>query len=188
MVYFPIYLKLDNKKILIVGGGKIAAHKINKLLDFTKDITIIAPHIIPKTMQLIQTNSLQVFKRRYKKGDIDTFNIVIVAVDDIEVQKEVYAECRQKGILCNSVDSMEYCDFIFPSYTKKGALTIAYSTSGTSPSFAKYLRCAIERLLPDSIVEFLSNMQRLRQELPKGKERMELLDKRAKEYIDQHFN
>jgi len=185
MAYFPAYLKLDSKKILVVGGGKIAGEKIEKLLDFTTSITVIAPQISPKTMQLINGHSLESFKRLYKEGDIDMFDIVIVAVDDLEVQKSIYEECREKRILCNSVDSVEYCDFIFPSYTKKGPLTIAYSTSGISPAFAKYLRRAIEQFIPDSVTEFLSQMQRLRRELPKGKERMQLLDKKAKAYVDQ---
>jgi precorrin-2 dehydrogenase/sirohydrochlorin ferrochelatase len=91
-------------------------------------------------------------------------------------------------MLCNSVDSVDYCDFIFPSYTRKGALTVAFSTSGISPSVAKYLRRAIERTIPDSIADFLEEMKTLRASLPKGKERMKLLDAKAKAYIDKIFN
>ncbi len=187
MSYFPAFIKLDNKKILIIGGGKIAGEKLEKLLDFTISITVIAPEILPKTRQYIQQHSLQKLERRYQSGDIDDFDIVIVAVDDIEMQKRVYEECEAKRILCNSVDSIDYCDFIFPSYTKKGPLTIAYSTSGISPAFAKYLRRTMEQLIPDSVTDFLSQMQLLRKSLPKGKERMQLLDEKAKTYVKQLF-
>ncbi|SFV57033.1 Siroheme synthase / Precorrin-2 oxidase / Sirohydrochlorin ferrochelatase [hydrothermal vent metagenome] len=187
MSYFPAFIKLDNKKILIVGGGKIAGEKLQKLLDFTDDITLIASEFLAETMQLASKHSLQTLKKSYKEGDIDGFDIVIVTVDDIEVQKSIYKECQAKRILCNSVDSVAYCDFIFPSYTKKGDLTIAYSTSGISPSFAKYLRRTMEQLIPDSVNDFLAQMQKLRKELPKGKERMQLLDAKAKQYVESLF-
>ena len=187
MAYFPAFLKLDNCKILVVGGGNIAGEKIKKLLDFTKEITIIAPKISDSVKTIIDNNNLEFKQRSYNKGDIKGFFIVVVAVDDLSLQKEIYDECQNYNILCNSVDSVEYCNFIFPSYTKKGALTVAISTSGVSPSFAKYLRRAIEATIPDSIVDFLEEMKQLRSSLPKGNERMNLLDKKAKTYIENLF-
>ncbi|BCD63064.1 precorrin-2 dehydrogenase / sirohydrochlorin ferrochelatase [Nitratiruptor sp. YY08-26] len=187
MSFFPAYLKLDNKKILVVGGGKIAGDKISHLLDFTHNITIIAPEIDERVQEFITTHNLPYHKRSYQRGDVDGFFIVIVAVDDLEVQKTVYQECHKYGALCNAVDSVAYCDFIFPSYIKKGELIIAFSTSGASPALSKYLRRAIEKLLPANIASFLQELKTLRATLPKGKERMELLDKRAKEYIQKHF-
>ena len=187
MAYFPAFLKLDNCKILVIGGGNIAGEKIKKLLDFTKEITIIAPKISDSVKTIIDNNNLEFKQRSYNKGDIKGFFVVVVAVDDISLQKEIYNECQNYNILCNSVDSVEYCNFIFPSYTKKGALTVAFSTSGVSPSIAKYLRQAIETIIPDSIVDFLEEMKQLRSSLPKGKERMDLLDKKAKTYIENLF-
>ena len=187
MAYFPAFLKLDNCKILVIGGGNIASEKIKKLLDFTKEITIIAPKISDSVKTIIDNNNLEFKQRSYNKGDIKGFFIVVVAVDDISLQKEIYNECQNYNILCNSVDSVEYCNFIFPSYTKKGVLTVAFSTSGVSPSMAKYLRQAIEAIIPDSIVDFLEEMRELRSSLPKGKERMDLLDKKAKTYIENIF-
>lgn len=187
MAYFPAFLKLDNCKILVIGGGNIAGEKIKKLLDFTKEITIIAPKISDSVKTIIDNNNLEFKQRSYNKGDIKGFFIVVVAVDDISLQKEIYNECQNYNILCNSVDSVEYCNFIFPSYTKKGVLTVAFSTSGVSPSMAKYLRQAIEAIIPDSIVDFLEEMRELRSSLPKGKERMDLLDKKAKTYIENIF-
>ena len=187
MAYFPAFLKLDNCKILVVGGGNIAGEKIKRLLDFTEEITIIAPKISDSVKDIIDKKNLELKQRSYNKGDIKNFFIVIVAVDDLSLQKEIYDECQKYNILCNSVDSVDYCNFIFPSYTKKGALTVAFSTSGVSPSIAKYLRQAIETIIPDSIVDFLEEMKQLRSSLPKGKERMDLLDKKAKTYIENLF-
>ena len=185
MSYFPAYLKLDYKKILIIGGGKIAADKLSHLLDFTSDIVLLAKEFDQNILELSSKNRLKTIQKRYEKNDIDGFDIVIVAIDDIDKQKEIYLEAKSKKILCNSVDAVEYCDFIFPSYIKKGDLTISVSTSGASPAVAKYLRRFIENLIPKDIDKFLLEMKNLRKKLPKGKKRMELLDKKAKEFFNE---
>ncbi len=187
MSFFPAFLNMDNKKVLVVGGGKIAADKIEKLLEFTTQITIVAPDISPRTQKLIESHHLTLFRRAYKPGYVEGFFIVVVAVDDLALQKSIYEECHHYGALCNAVDSTEYCDFIFPSFIKRGDLVVAFSTSGVSPGLAKYLRRAIEQLIPADIEEFLAHIKHLRQTLPKGKERMRLLDQKAKEYITKHF-
>jgi len=187
MSYFPALIKLEEKKILVIGGGKIATDKISHILDFTKNITIIAPKINNKVEDFIKTYSLEFKKREYKDGDIDGSDLVVVATDDLKLQKRVFLECEKRNILCNSVDSIDYCNFIFPSYIKRGDLVISFSTSGSSPSLSKYLRRAFERLLPKDIESFLQELKRVRKTHPKGKERQKILDKKAKEYIDKFF-
>jgi precorrin-2 dehydrogenase/sirohydrochlorin ferrochelatase len=184
MAYFPAFIKLDGRKVLIVGGGKIASEKLEKILDFTSDVSIITPKLSSKMQILIKNNDLYFEKRVYKKGDIYGFNIVIIAVDNIEIQKSIYEESRNRGVLCNSVDSINYCDFIFPSYIKDGDLTIAISTSGASPSVSKYLKKFFLKNIPLSLPQFLKEMKHLRVNLPKGKERMKLLDTKAKNYFE----
>ncbi len=188
MAYFPAFLKLDDRKVLLVGGGHIAAEKLEKLLDFTRDITVVAPDISESVAQEADKHGLTIFRRPFEMADLEGVFMVIVAVDDLALQKAIYDACQSRHILCNSVDSVDYCDFIFPSYTKKGDLTVAFSTSGVSPSVAKYLRRAIESYIPDAIAEFLVEMKRLRASLPKGKARMQKLDAKAKAYIEKIFN
>ena len=189
MAYFPAFIKLDNIDILIVGGGHIASEKLGHLLDFTTNITIIAPKICDKMRQMISEYNLSYENKKYIKGDINSFGIVIVAVDDISLQNDIYTEAKLlPNCLVNSVDSVNYCDFIFPSYIKKDDLTIAISTSGSSPAVAKYLRQYLQNLIPDSIGEFLKTMKNYRKTMPKGKARMEFLDKKAKEFIKKLFN
>ena len=188
MSYFPAFIKLDNKKILIVGGGYIAYEKLDHLLDFTKDISVIALDLSDEMSARIEAESLLYEKRAYEVGDIKEYAVVIVAVDDIPLQAEIFQESKKYNCLCNSVDSVDYCDFIFPSYIKKDDLTIALSTSGASPAVAKHLKLYLRDLIPESISEFLKEMKGLRKTLPKGKERMKMLDEKAKKYIESWGN
>ena len=164
MAYFPAFLQLENKSILIVGGGYIALEKLEKLLDFTNDISIISLEYSDAMLKEINDNNLTYEQRAYEVGDIRDCAIVIVAVDSLELQEEIFYESKNYNCLCNSVDSVKFCDFIFPSYVKREELTVAISTSGTSPAFAK-------------------EMKTLRQTIPKGKERMKMLDNKAKDYV-----
>jgi len=184
MAYFPAFIKLDDLKILIIGGGNIAFEKCYHLLDFTKNIEVIALDFNIQMKKLINDNNLKYTQRKYKKDDIKDFNIVITAIDDIALQKSIFFETKQyPNCQCNSVDSPKYCDFIFPSYIKKGDLTIAVSTSGSSPALAKHLRKYLEQLIPDSIVNFLIEMKGYRSSMKKGQERMDFLDKKTTDYI-----
>ena len=184
MSYFPAFIKLDKQKILIVGGGYIAYEKLTHLLDFTHDITLIATDFSQEIIDKIKEEKLNYEKRAYKTGDIKDYKIVIIAVDNISLQKDIFLESKKYNCLCNAVDSVDYCDFIFPSYVKKDDLTIAISTSGVSPALAKHLRVYLLKLIPDSISDFLIEMKSLRKSFPKGKERMKMLDIKAKEFIE----
>lgn len=183
MSYFPAFIQLENKKILIVGGGKVALEKLEKLLDFTADISLIANKFSPEMSLQIEKHTLIFQERSYAVGDLKEYSIVIVAVDSLELQREIFEESKSYKCLCNCVDSVEFCDFIFPSYIKKDDLTIAISTSGTSPAFAKHFKKYLTNLIPEGVSLFLQEMKTLRRTLPKGKERMKMLDKKAKDYV-----
>jgi len=184
MSYFPAFIKLDNKKILIVGGGNVAYEKLLHLLDFTNDIYIISENLSSQMKNKIKERNLIFEERAYKIGDIKKFAIVVIAVDNMKLQSDIFQESKKYNCLCNSVDSVEYCDFIFPSYIKDGDLTIAISTSGASPAMAKHIKLYLKNLIPSTISSFLKEMKELRKTLPKGKQRMQMLDEKAKNYIN----
>jgi precorrin-2 dehydrogenase/sirohydrochlorin ferrochelatase len=187
MSYFPALINLENKRVLIVGGGKIASDKLERLLLFTKDITIIAKEFSPEVLKLAKDHCLLTLPRAYRSGDIDNFEIVIVAVDSILLQEKIFKESRKKRVLINSVDKKEFCDFLFPAFVKKGDLIVSFSTSGISPALSKELRKYFQEVIPDTIEEFLKKMKSLRATLPKGKERMKLFRKMAEEFIQNNF-
>ncbi len=183
MAYFPAFLKFDNKKILIVGGGNIALEKLEHLLNFSSNITLISKDYNKDIKELIDNNSLKYFEKPYEVGDCKDFDIVIAAIDDFALQEKIYFETREYKNLCNCVDLQQYCDFIFPAYIKRGDLTIAISTSGSSPAFAKNFKEYLKNLIPNGIEDFLKELKELRNSMPKGKERMQFLDKKVKDYI-----
>ena len=187
MAFFPMFMSMDEMKVLVVGGGAIAHEKLEKLVDFTTEITVIASAVSAESQQLIMDHHLLLHERRYTRGDIKGYDIVIVATDTVDLHREIYEESRGSRTLVNSVDNTDYCDFIFPSYVKKEDLTIAFSTGGTSPAFAKHIRRHFERIIPDSVGEFLKKMKRLRSEIPKGKARMAQFDTMAEQFIREEF-
>ncbi|MDX4037955.1 precorrin-2 dehydrogenase/sirohydrochlorin ferrochelatase family protein [Aliarcobacter skirrowii] len=183
MSYFPAFIKFDDKRVLIVGGGNIALEKLEHLLNFSKNITLIAKEFNSEVKQIVDEQNLKFAVKEYEKGDIKDFDIVIAAVDDKALQESIYFETRDYKILCNCVDYKQYCDFIFPAYIKQGDLTIAISTSGTSPAFAKNFKEYIKNLIPSGVEEFLKELKELRTTMPKGKERMRFLDNKVKDFL-----
>lgn len=187
MSFFPAYFSLDNRKILLVGGGYIALEKLEKLVDFTKDISVISKEVSDDFLAFATEHNIVTKQRAYETGDIKGFDIVIVATDTVTLHKAIYEESRSSRILVNSVDDTAYCDFIFPSYIKRGDLTISISTSGASPALAKRLRLYIEKLIPTSMVTFLQEMRALRRTLPKGKERMQFFEEKTDRFMEKEF-
>jgi len=187
MSFFPMFMDMQNLKVLVVGGGNIATEKLEKLVDFTKEITVIASEISTEANSVIKEHCLTLYQRGYREGDICGFDIVIVATDTVDLHRAIYEESRGSRILVNSVDNTDYCDFIFPSYVKKEDLTIAFSTGGASPAFAKYIRRHFEKIIPESVGDFLKEMKALRSTMPKGKERMNYFDTRVEAYFRKYF-
>ncbi len=181
--YFPFFVSLKNRKVLIIGGGKIAYHKLKKLLDFTNNIKLISLEYSFDMLELIKKYSLEYEQREYIKEDLVGIDFVIVAVDDRFVHKRVYDDSRELNIFVNSVDNQKFCDFIFPSIVKEKNLTIAISTNGASPSISKYLKEYLIQKLPKNLNTFIDEMKDLRETLPKGKERMKLLEQKVKEFF-----
>jgi precorrin-2 dehydrogenase/sirohydrochlorin ferrochelatase len=185
MSYFPAFMDINHKHILIVGGGKVAYRKLVYLLDFTHNIKIIAKELSKDLKEVAKKYSLEYQLKEYHTADIKGFDFVIVATNCKLLQKQIYLEAKQYNrCFVNSVDHKQYCDFIFPACIKKENLTITVSTNGISPAFAKQFLDYLKRFIPDDTTEFLNKLYSLRQRLPKGNGRMKLLSQEVKTYID----
>ena len=136
MAYFPFYIDIENKKILVVGGGTVALRKIEKLMPFSPDITVVAPKICEE----IKALNVKIIDRRFCDSDLDGAFCVVSATDDETLNGRIFQLCNEKNILVNTVDDKEKCGFIFPAIASKNGITAGITTSGKSPIYAKYLK------------------------------------------------
>lgn len=160
MGYFPIFQDISGRKVLIVGGGRVALRKAEKLLPFEPEITVVAPEIRSEFENL----GVELVRRSFCDSDIaaDTA-LVIAACNDEAVNSRIYHICRESAIPVNVVDNPAYCTFLFPSLIKRGRLTVGISTSGASPSGAIWVKENLEQLLPEEFDAILNWLEQQRQ-------------------------
>lgn len=155
MGYFPFFVDVENQNCLVVGGGVVALRKIEKLLPFNPNITVVSPKV---HKEILSIKNINIIKRKFDFNDLKEKSFVITATDDKTLNKEIYNSCEENNIPVNTVDDKDNCSFIFPALARNNGVTVAISTSGKSPLYAKYLRKKIESLIQDSesIVDNLS--------------------------------
>ena len=144
MPYYPIFLDLDNQKVLVVGGGKVAERKIQNLLRYGCQIYIVSPHLTPRLKQLVAKKKIHSLSHEALSLALDEAFMVIAATDDPEVNSQIASQAKERGLLINAVDQPEDCNFIVPSIVQRGDLQIAISTAGKSPALAKRIRKEME--------------------------------------------
>ncbi|MEE9442319.1 MAG: bifunctional precorrin-2 dehydrogenase/sirohydrochlorin ferrochelatase [candidate division Zixibacteria bacterium] len=147
--YFPINITLKSRNFLVVGGGKVALRKIELLMDFEADITVVAPEPLDKIEYYASRGKLKLHKRVYESQEASNYGMVVAASDDEAVNRGVYDDCREGKALVNVVDNPPLCDFIFPAMVKRDALTVAVSTDGKAPFLAAHLRLIMENIFPN---------------------------------------
>lgn len=142
---FPIFLKLEGRRCLVVGAGAIAEGKIRGLLNGGASVEVVAPRAITQVEGWFSQGLLDWKRRSFAPSDLDGVSIVIAATSSREVNTRVFQESRVRNVLCNSVDDPENCDFYYGSIVKRGDLQIAISTNGRSPALAQRLRQELEQ-------------------------------------------
>lgn len=139
MAYFPMFIEIENKNCLVVGGGAVALRKVLVLLDFGAKVHVVAPQILPEICAL-EGQGLRLSPRPFCEEDLKGCLLAVTATDDTDMNHRV-AECAKKaGIAVNAVDQKEDCSFIFPSYVRQQNLVGAFSSGGSSPVLAQYLK------------------------------------------------
>ena len=165
---FPVFIKLERLRLLIIGGGKVGLEKLQAVLQNSPatNITVVATVISDPVRQLAALHStIRLLERPYHPNDLEYADLLIVAVDDKATSGSIARDARDRGILVNVADTPELCDFYLSSIVKKGNLKIAISTNGKSPTIAKRLKEAIGRMIPDEMEGVLQNMQTIRQNM-----------------------
>lgn len=147
--YMPISVTLKNCNCLVVGGGRIALRKIDNLLDYETNITVVTPEPLEKIKFYAEKGKLKLEVRTYRPPEAAAYRLVISASDNPEVNQQVYDDARNSGALVNVVDNPPLCDFIFPALVKRGPLTAAISTDGRAPFLSGHLKTILETIFPD---------------------------------------
>jgi len=153
MAYFPFCTDVSALHGVIIGGGRVALEKVERLVSFDAVLTVIAPDICDGIRQYGQ--NITICEKEYDTDDLEQADYVIAATDNIELNRRIYKDARDRKLLVNVVDVPELCDFIFPSVFKKGKLVVGVTTSGAGPQVAIRLRKDFEKTVPENIEEIL---------------------------------
>jgi precorrin-2 dehydrogenase/sirohydrochlorin ferrochelatase len=187
MSLFPMFLKLTARRCVVVGAGTIAESKIESLLTAEAQVTVVAPEALPRVREWAEGGDIEWAQREYREGDLAGAFLAVAATATPEVNRAVFAEATERGVLVNAVDDPPFCDFYFPSIVKRGELQIAISTAGQSPALAQRLRKEINAALPLDVGEWLMELGRLRREVtavePIGEPRKSLLHELAQREV-----
>jgi precorrin-2 dehydrogenase/sirohydrochlorin ferrochelatase len=142
---FPMFLKLDGKKILVVGAGKVGEPKIAGLLDTGARIRVVAVEASPIIHEWASEGKIELELRAFSPSDLDGVFLAVAATSSRSLNEQIYAEAQRRNVLCNVVDVPDLCDFYYPAVVRRGDLQIAISTAGQSPSLAQKIRQQLEK-------------------------------------------
>jgi len=165
---FPVFLKLEKLRLLIVGGGYVGLEKLEAVLGNSPatHIKLVAPQISDNIRALANKHTnLHLFQKPFSNDDLQEVDVVIVAINDKAISQQIAHTVKAKGILANVADKPELCDFYLGSIVKKGNLKIAISTNGKSPTMAKRIKEQLNELIPDVMDDVLDQMQTIRNSL-----------------------
>ncbi|WP_317206797.1 TSUP family transporter [Hymenobacter sp. BT770] len=165
---FPVFLKLEQFRVLLVGGGNVGLEKLSAILRNSPAtaVTVVAPRILPALRELADRHPrVQLHARPYDEDDLDDQDFVFVATDNPALNRHIKAATAARRILTNVADTPEECDFYLSSVVQKGDLKVAISTNGKSPTVAKRLRAVLEEALPGELHSLLQNMTVIRTRL-----------------------
>lgn len=168
MRYYPIFADIKGRPCVVIGGGEVALRKAEGLVSAGGSVTVISPKLTAGLNKLAQAKKVLYIKRGYVRGDLAGAFLVVSASDSRGVNKAVYAEASSLDILVNAADDPPHCNFIMPSVLRRGSLTIAISTSGKSPVFARTLREELEKVIGKEYEAFIDVLGAVRKKLLKN--------------------
>jgi len=180
---FPIFLRLDGRKCLVVGAGRIAASKAAGLLRSGAKVTVVAPKSVSWIRAKAKAGQVTWHQRSFLIKDLKGCFLAVAGTDSVQTNHKVFQACQRQGVLCNVVDDPEYCDFFYPAVVRRGFLQIAISTSGQSPALAARIRRELEKQFGKEWTSYVEEIGKKRRQVLEGgmgpKSRRELLMKMA---------
>ncbi|MBF4471450.1 bifunctional precorrin-2 dehydrogenase/sirohydrochlorin ferrochelatase [Flavobacterium sp. HJJ] len=165
---YPIFLKLHNINVLIVGGGNVGLEKLSFMLKSSPNanVEVVATKFLPELEALAENHpSVTLTKAKFKKKMLKKRHMVIACTDDLKVNKRVYDLARKRYLICNIADTPPLCDYYLGGIVTKGNVKIAISTNGKSPTTAKRLREFFEEVIPEDVNKMIENLNEYRKTL-----------------------
>lgn len=147
--YFPLFVDISDKKIVVVGAGKIAARRVKTLVDFGAAIVVVAPQISQELEQMEQEHKITIIRREYQREDIYDAWMVLATTDNHKLNEEIYSVAKCLGALVNVASNREKCDFHFPGIVKKDSYVVGINASGKDHHGAAVLREKISEVLEE---------------------------------------
>jgi siroheme synthase-like protein len=165
---FPIFLKGNELRFLIVGGGEVALEKMTALFNNSPEaiVRIVAKEYSESTLEFLKSQStIEIIHGAFEEKYLEGIQVVITALNDIELSAELKKVANAKGLLYNAADKPDYCDFYLGSVVQKGNLKLGISTNGKSPTMAKRVKELLNDFIPDEIDQSLENMNEMRKHI-----------------------
>jgi len=155
---FPMFLKLEGRRCLVVGAGKVAEGKIASLIESGANVEVVAKHALPTIAQWSDEGRIGIQLRPFSPDDLSGVFLCVVATSLSDLNESIYYEASRRGVLCNVVDVPDLCDFYYPAVVRRGDLQIAVSTNGHSPALAKRLREQLEQQFGPAYAEWVAEL------------------------------
>ena len=165
---YPVFLKLHQINVLIVGGGNVGLEKLSFMLKSSPNanVEVVATKFLPELEALVEKHpSVKLTQSKFKKKMLKKRHMVIACTDDLEVNKRVYDLSRKRFLICNIADTPPLCDYYLGGIVTKGNVKIAISTNGKSPTTAKRLREFFEEVIPEDVNKMVENLNEYRKTL-----------------------
>jgi siroheme synthase-like protein len=163
--YYPVFLDLTDRPVLVVGGGPVAEGKVEGLLAAGANVTVVSPTVTPRLAGWVAAGRIEYLPRPYQDGDVAGRRLALVATDDPAVSGAVAAEGRELGVWVNAADEPARCEFILPAVIRRGRLVVAVSTGGASPAAARAIREELEAYLTEDHATLVEMAAEAREDL-----------------------
>jgi precorrin-2 dehydrogenase/sirohydrochlorin ferrochelatase len=161
----PLHLKAEGKKVVVVGGGKVAERKVDLLLESGADVLLISSQVTRRLRELSEKGRIEWRQRKYRKGDLKDAFIGIFAAKDSRAEESFIEEAKEKGILVNISTDYKKCDFIFPAVVRNEKILITVSTSGAFPLLSAEIAREIQKMFNDGYSELIDFLFEVREEI-----------------------
>lgn len=165
---FPVFLKLEELDVLLVGGGNVGLEKLSAMLNNSPDtkVTMVADMFRDELLEYVKSYpNVKLIERKFEFDDLNNRDLVILSTDNPDLHASIKKVTTERHILCNVADTPHLCDFYLGSIVQKGDLKIGISTNGKSPTMAKRMREFLDDIIPENIQQLLENLREIRKSI-----------------------